>query len=451
MTTPPPVALPVPYRDPVAAFAPLAGEPHAILLDSAAEPGRYTYLAETPFRIVTADEEGVRVDGARTRGDPFSVLASEMARHRRSSRPDLPPFQGGAVGVFGYELGRYLERLPPPHPADLGWPDMVVGLYDTLAAFDLREERAWVFADTEVKAQTFADKLASSPPLPELEWNGGAGWRAETDRSAYLGKVRQAKEWIAAGDIFQVNLSQRFITEMPAAPTPFQLYRRLRSLNPAPFSAWIGGGHGRALLSASPEQFLRLDPAGRLETRPIKGTRPRAADPAADLALARELVESPKDRAENLMIVDLLRNDLAKVCRLGSIAVPQLCRLESFATVHHLVSVVTGHLRPGLSAVDVLRATFPGGSITGCPKIRAMEILHEMEPVRRGPYCGAAAWLGFDGAMDASILIRSLVLGNGRVAAQAGGGIVADSDEAAEYEETLTKITPLLRALEPRP
>ena len=223
----------------------------------------------------------------------------------------------------------------------------------------------------------------------------------------------------------------------------------MRAASPAPFAAFLGLGEGAAVVSASPERFLRLGADGRVETRPIKGTRPRRADAAADAAEARALLDSAKDRAENLMIVDLLRNDIGRVCAVGSVRVPVLCGLESFASVHHLVSVVEGRLAPGRTAVDLLRACFPGGSVTGAPKVRAMEIIAELEPARRGPYCGSIAWLGADGGMDSSIIIRTLCIGaSGRVAAQAGGGIVADSDPAAEHEESLTKAAALLRALD---
>jgi para-aminobenzoate synthetase component 1 len=236
---------------------------------------------------------------------------------------------------------------------------------------------------------------------------------------------------------------------MPRGLDPFMLYRRLRSLSPAPFAAFISASDGTTILSASPERFLSLDPEGLVVTRPIKGTRPRGRTPGEDKALANELSLSEKDQAENLMIVDLMRNDLSRVCRLGSVEVSELATLESFANVHHLVSEVRGTLFPNLGPVDLLRATFPGGSITGAPKIRAMEIINELEPARRGPYCGAIAWIGFDGAMDSSIVIRTLVIKDGQVAAQAGGGIVADSDPAAEYDESMDKVWALLQSLDP--
>ncbi|WP_430515688.1 anthranilate synthase component I family protein, partial [Inquilinus limosus] len=259
--------------------------------------------------------------------------------------------------------------------------------------------------------------------------------------------VRRIRDWITAGDIYQANLTQRFLADLPDGLDPFTLHRRLRALSPAPFAAFLDLGEGRWIASASPERFLAVDPAGRVETRPIKGTRPRGVDAAADAVLAVELQASTKDRAENLMIVDLLRNDLSKVCAVGSVRVPALCGLETFPRVHHLVSVVEGRLAPGRGAVDLLRACFPGGSITGAPKIRAMEIIRALEPARRGPYCGSVVHLGFDGSMDSSIIIRTLCGAQGQVAAQAGGGIVYDSDPDAEYDEAMVKVRPLLQAL----
>jgi len=242
---------------------------------------------------------------------------------------------------------------------------------------------------------------------------------------------------------------QRFIGSLPEGLPPFTVYRRLRALSPAPFAAYLMCGEGRAVASASPERFLHLEADGRIQTRPIKGTRPRGATPEEDADLADTLLTSDKDRAENLMIVDLLRNDLSRVSTFGSVRVTGLCLLESYANVHHLVSVVEGRLMAGLGPVDLLRATFPGGSITGAPKIRAMEIIAELEPTRRGPYCGSIAWLGFDGAMESSIVIRTITMNDAVALAQAGGGIVADSDPAAEYDETITKAQALLDSLDP--
>jgi para-aminobenzoate synthetase component 1 len=266
---------------------------------------------------------------------------------------------------------------------------------------------------------------------------------------AYAEHVRAVLDYIKAGDIYQANYTQRWVAELPVGFDPFESYRRLRALSPAPYAAYIQDGVGDAVLSASPERFLALSSDRRIDTRPIKGTRPRGATGAADRANAEALLASDKDRAENLMIVDLLRNDLGRVAERGSVAVPELNALHSFASVHHLVSTVTARLKRALGPLDLIRACFPGGSVTGAPKIRAMEIIDELEAARRGPYCGAIGWIGLDGAMELSIAIRTITVTRTRAIAQAGGGIVADSDPAAEYEEALTKARPLLAALDP--
>ena len=272
----------------------------------------------------------------------------------------------------------------------------------------------------------------------------GIGLRSTFTHRGYLNAVAKVREYIVAGDIFQANLSQRF--QAPLREQPFDLYRRLRRRNPAPFAAYLAFDDV-TVLSASPERFLRLDPDGQVETRPIKGTRPRGLGPMHDAALGRALAESVKDRAENVMIVDLLRNDLSRVCRPGSVRVPELFALEQHPTVHHLVSTVLGALEPGADAVDLVRAAFPGGSITGAPKVRAMEIIAELEPTRRGVYCGSIGYLSATGAMDTSIVIRTFVLRDGELYFQAGGGIVADSDPELEYRETLDKAAGLIATL----
>lgn len=435
------VALPIPYRDPLAAFAPFAGAEGAVLLDSAAEAGgrgRWSFVCVRPRRLV--------IDPA----DPFAALAALAGELSPTPPPAGLPFAGGIVGWLAYEAGRHLERLPPPRPDDIGVPEAAFGLYDTVAAFDTATGRAWACAPTLAQARDFAESLGSEP-LPEADWTARAAWTAEQAPERAEAAIAETIALIEAGDIFQANITQRFLAALPAGLEPFTLYRRLRALSPAPFAACasFGGAH---LLSASPERFLRVEAGGRVEARPIKGTRKRGATPAEDAALAAELVASDKDRAENLMIVDLMRNDLARVCRVGSVRVPVLAGLETFASVHHLVSVVEGVLEDGRGAVDLLRAAFPGGSITGAPKIRAMEIIHALEPAPRGLYCGTLFRLGGDGAFDGSILIRSLVVGrSGRVVAQAGGGITAASDPAAEVAEARLKAAPLLAALERLP
>lgn len=446
-----PNALPIPFREPLNAFAAFADEPDSVFFDSATETGgrgRYSYIATDPFGTLTGESGS----------NPFDSLETALKQFRFRNDPDLPPFQGGAAGYFSYELGCYLERLPPPADTGLEISEAGMGLYDTIAAFDNRTRRAWIISHEtgtagrpppKQRARTMAARIAEVPDIGPIEWGPAATWTPELTREQFEGMVTRVIDYIHAGDIFQANLSQRLLSVLPEDLSPFMVYRRLRALSPAPFSAYISAPDGTAILSASPERFLSLDTEGHAVTRPIKGTRPRGRTPGEDEALAKELLSSQKDQAENLMIVDLLRNDLSRVCRLGSVEVSELAGLESFANVHHLVSEIRGTLFPNLGPVDLLRATFPGGSITGAPKIRAMEIINELEPARRGPYCGTIAWIGFDGAMDSSIVIRTLVVKDGQVAAQAGGGIVADSDPAAEFDETMDKAWPLLQSLDP--
>ncbi|MBX6322631.1 MAG: aminodeoxychorismate synthase, component I [Rhodospirillaceae bacterium] len=452
----------VAYRDPVEAFAPFASDRHAVLLDSAMTEeglGRFSYVAPEPFLTLASRDGVVDCDGEPGPGDPFAVLRTRLAGFAIEPVPDLPPFQGGAVGCFGYELARHLERLPVAPRDDMGFPDLALGFHDVVIAFDHAQRRAWIVSsglpETEPAARRrraaarlrrIAARLAAAAPLPPPpEPLGPVAIESNFTRPAYEAAVQRVIDYILAGDIFQANLSQRFAATLPQGLDAFGLYRRLRALNPAAFAAFLRFGDV-TIASASPERFLRLDGA-RVETRPIKGTRPRGRTPAEDAALAAQLAASEKDRAENVMIVDLLRNDLSRVCCDGSVEVPALCALQTLPTVFHLVSTVTGTLRPGLGPVDLLAACFPGGSITGAPKIRAMEIIAELEPTRRGPYCGAIGWIGFDGGMDTSITIRTYALSGQRVTFQAGGGIVADSNPAEEYDETMAKARALIAAL----
>ncbi|MDE1148407.1 MAG: aminodeoxychorismate synthase component I [Azospirillaceae bacterium] len=457
-------AVPLSITDPVALYARLAHLSRPFLLDGAAADltrARYSYIGADPHAWVECAGAAVTVNGQVVAGDALTVVGDLLAAGRvlvgdGPTAPDLPPFRGGAVGFLGYELGGQLEALPAPHAADLPLPDMAVGFYNRIVAIDHATGRAWILSagrpDADARArewQALLDAPAGATPAGQGPLLDGAGWRAAWSRDDHEAAVARTVDYIAAGDIYQANITQRFLARLAPGATPLDLYARLRPRAAAPFSALLDLGQGRAVVSVSPERFLALDTAGRVQTRPIKGTRPRDPDPVRDRALAADLLASPKDRAENLMIVDLMRNDLSRVAEVGSVAVPTLCGLESYRTVHHLVSVVEATLKRGLGPVDLLRATFPGGSITGAPKIRAMQIIHELEGARRGPYCGSVLWLGWDGAMDSSIIIRTLAVAEGRVMVQAGGGIVADSDPAAEYEESLVKAKALLTALDP--
>jgi para-aminobenzoate synthetase component 1 len=452
----------IPWLEPLTALGALARLPAPVWLDSAApgpRQGRWSYVAADPFLLLASKDGRITLDDRAFTGDPFSLVARLLQRFPLDHDPALPPFQTGAIGYFGYDLCHHLEHLPVPESDDMRFPDLVLGFYDTILAFDLLERRAWVltsgFPETSPEARMARRRARSEALLRRLEHAAAlpppppgpdeVEIRTNVSRARHEASVRRTIDYILAGDIFQANIAQRFTAELPAALSPLDLYRRLRARNPAPFAAFLDFGEV-VIASASPERFLKLAD-GKVETRPIKGTRPRGATPEADAAEARALEASEKDRAENVMIVDLLRNDLSRVCRDHTVLTPEICKLESFATVHHLVSTVTGELKDGATAVDLLKATFPGGSITGAPKIRAMEIIAELEPTRRGPYCGAIGWLGFDGDMDTSIAIRTYAIKGRTVTFQAGGGIVADSDPAAEYEETLAKARALVQAL----
>ena len=448
--------------------------PGLALLESA-RPGRnarWTYLTADPVAVLAEPAAGP---------DPFAVARLLLARlapaapARHHGGPDAPPFLGGLVGYLAYELGDVLERLPAPAPDDQGLPLLRLALHDWAIAWDRRTGAAWLagraldgdrsrlgrrLADVRARLRPgqlarAADRSAIAPGSMESGAAVGGGELAFTstlDRAAYEGGVEAVRERIARGDIYQANLTRRLATPFDGDPWP--LYRRLRTGDPSLFSAYLdlGGGapdHGsllgsaparpRAILSASPEPFLAVTAGGIVSTDPIKGTRPRGRTRDEDRALARELLGSAKDRAENVMIVDVLRNDLGRVCVPGTVRVPRLCRLERTAAVQHLVSTVTGRLSPGRDAFDLLRASFPGGSITGAPKIRAMEILRGLEPTRRGPYTGALGWIGPDGAMATSILIRTFVADGTRLSLHVGGGITYQSDPAAEWDETVAK------------
>lgn len=429
---------------------------------SACELAGYSYITASPFEWL----EFRGHDGL----NPFEVLRDRLSQYKTATIPGLPPFQGGAAGLFGYDLCHWLERLPRSRFDEFCTPDLAVGIYDWVIAWDHFEGRCWLIVaglgPESERARTshrfaLADKLRhyvkhfqsqsarpfSKPISPSIRHPlpGFPGVFSNFDHADFVSTVKRAIEYTHAGDCFQVNIAQRLIA--PLRDEPLELYRRLRKVNPAPFAAFFDTGYFQ-ILSASPERFLQLSAEGRIETRPIKGTRPRGRSEQEDLANVAALRDSAKDRAENVMIVDLLRNDLGRVCAYGSVTVPAVCRLESHPTVHHLVSQVRGHLRPDLSAIDLLKATFPGGSVTGAPKVRAMEIIAELEPHARGPYCGCLGWIGFDGAMDTNILIRTFTAGKGWLQFPAGGGIVADSIPEREYEETLHKAAGLLRALD---
>ena len=387
---------------------------------------------------------------------------SAVARAPRTA--DEPPLQGGLVGYWAYDFGRRLERWPSIAEDDLGLPDVRLAVYDVIGAYDHVGRRAFLMSTglpldaphrrrrAEQRLDRFTRLLAGVPRAPfslPLGARSSQVPRSTFTADGYRRAVERVREHIAAGDIFQANLSQRWSLELPGHPTSraWALHESLAHCSPAPFSAFLGG-EDHAIASSSPEGVLRLR-AGRVETRPIKGTRPRASAPAEDARLQAELLASAKDRAENVMIVDVLRNDLGRVCATGSVEVAALCELETFAQVHHLTSTVRGRLAPGRDAFDLLHACFPGGSITGAPKLRAIEILERLEPVRRHVYTGAIGYVDWNGDADWNIAIRTALVTERAIHFAAGGGITADSDPEAEYQETLHKARGMVRALEP--
>ncbi|MBK1722948.1 aminodeoxychorismate synthase component I [Thiocystis violacea] len=444
-----------PYRaDSTRFFDALVRRFWPVFLDSGrptSTQGRFDVLSADPSRTLVTRGLKTEVRGAgesfASLADPFALLAESLG----PARPGLPglPFCGGAIGYFGYDLARRLERLPSLALDAEGIPEMAVGIYDWALIVDHGLRRSHLVArDADLLGAYWGLLHGALQGQAHVRQRGGFRVldrvMSNMTHGRYLASIARIKDYLRAGDCYQVNFAQRFA--VPAEGDPWHAYKALRELNPAPFAAYFETPEVQ-VLSSSPERFLQVRD-GAVETKPIKGTRPRGANPIEDLLLADELRRSAKDRAENVMIVDLLRNDLSKVCAFGSVRAPRLFEIERFARVHHLVSTVTGHLAEGRAAVDLLRACFPGGSITGAPKVRAMEVIDELEPHRRGVYCGAIGYLGFDGAMDTNIAIRTLVHSGGLTRLWAGGGIVADSDPEAEYRETYHKAAPLLDLLE---
>ncbi|MGZ8249811.1 aminodeoxychorismate synthase component I [Methylomagnum sp.] len=444
------------FEDSAALFLPWAERRWSVFLDSGfphSQQGRYDILAAEPIRTLvtrgnlTEIREGKSI--TLSPEDPFSLVRQALGEQAEPV-PGLP-FSGGAIGYFSYDLARRLEKLPDRATDAENIPDMVVGIYDWAVVVDHQERRTFLVG------QGRSSSLESRWPhlIKAFSQIQTIGWQLEDfcvygevlanmDRAKYGRAFDRIQRYILEGDCYQVNLTQRFSAH--CGGNPWSAYQLLRPINPAPFSAFLNFPQVQ-VLSSSPERFLKVE-GGLVETKPIKGTRPRSPDPATDEANAQELRASLKDRAENLMIVDLLRNDLGKHCAPGSVHVPGLFEIESYATVHHLVSTVRGRLAEGRDALDLLRGGFPGGSITGAPKIRSMEIIEELEPNRRGIYCGSVGYVGFDGNMDTNIAIRTLVHSDHTIRFWAGGGIVADSDPEQEYQECYHKAAALLHLLE---
>ena len=458
-------------------FEHIANKPWSILLDSGHTNdgsnhtvGRYDILASSPLATLVTNNKNTTITDCRTNktristDDPFDLLRTVLNQYRE----DIPetirqqihlPFVGGAMGYFSYDLGRRIEDLPSIALDAEDLPEMAVAIFDSVFIIDHDKKKSYLSAPSDQKiAQQYLqqwkqwiqhDQSKTNKHMPIIQsadplFKVTSKVKSNLNFKQYSHAFDKIKAYINTGDCYQVNLTQRFSAS--ATGDLWTSYQALKKINPAPFSAYFNTPFGQ-ILSSSPERFLSVENSN-VSTKPIKGTRPRSADKTKDKALIQDLKKSKKDRAENVMIVDLLRNDLGRVCKIGSVEVPTLFEIESYPTVHHLVSTVTGALAENEDAISLLRASFPGGSITGAPKIRAMEIIEEIEPHRRGIYCGALGYIDFNGNMDTNIMIRSLVYNNGEVRFWVGGGIVYDSDVKEEYQETYDKGAALLQLLD---
>ena len=464
-------------------FELIQDNPYSFFLDSGMDPqrlGRYSFLGSEPFLIMSSrGSEITLVRGQEhevQHGNPFDTMGKLLETYKLDHCPAPIPFLGGAVGYFSYDLCHFIERLPSTAIDDLQLPESYFAFYNTVVAFDHLERKIYLvatgFPETEerqrlrrarmrlekMKAWLYAASPSQESSLTRRERLGEGEFQPIQENrrvllksnftpEEYIKAVDRVREYIAAGDVFQVNLSQRFEADLKIPP--YKLYKRLRMVNPAPFAGYLNF-QGVTIVSASPERFLKVE-GDLVETRPIKGTRPRGKDPVEDERLAQELTHSTKDRAENMMIVDLERNDLGRVCHYGTVKVTELAILETFPTVFHLTSTVVGRLRRGKSNIDLLKATFPGGSITGAPKVRAMEIIDELEPTKRSIYTGSIGYLSFNEDMDINIVIRTFLIKEGKAYFQVGGGIIYDSDSETEYMETLDKAKALILALQLAP
>ena len=434
----------LPYQaDPIPRLESVRALGAPVLLDSADrrnQLGRYSILCAGPLLQIIDDQPAAQVQ------QHLRAALQQLGPARWPGDLRLP-FGAGLVGYLAYDYGRQLESLPCLARHDIALPDLSFGLYDWSVVSDHQLQRCWLVCHPQVpsaREQALLRQLDSNA-APRQAFSLCEPFAAEQGKAQYAEAFARVQDYIHAGDCYQINLAQRFSSRYQG--DPLSAYCALRERSPTPFSAYLEMAGG-TLLSLSPERFIEVQ-NGRVETRPIKGTRPRGSSPQQDQALAEELQRCEKDRAENLMIVDLLRNDLGRSCEPGSIRVPELFSLESYPNVHHLVSSITGRLRSDSDAIDLLMRAFPGGSITGAPKIRAMQIIEELEPVRRSLYCGSVGYLGCEGQMDFNIAIRSLVCHEGSIYCWGGGGVVADSELDAEYQETLTKVGNLLDALQP--
>ena len=438
---------PLPYRaDPCGYFARVRFAQGAVLLDSGrptADRGRFDLLSAWPLDTLqpVANESGPAF---------LQRLRESLARLGEADLPEhcALPFAGGLIGYLAYDFGRLFEPLPDQAIDDLHLPSARLGLYAWALVSDHQEQTSQLVFHPAL-AQAERQRLIALFELPDAQADVSfkltAPFASDINAEQYREAIERIHAYIQAGDCYQVNFAQRFRACFEG--DPWTAYQALRVACPTPFAGYLALPKGDAVLSLSPERFVKVSQR-QVETRPIKGTRPRGRNSAEDAAFADELMASEKDRAENLMIVDLLRNDLGRTCRIGSVKVPELFRLESYPNVHHLVSAITGELAEGKDALDLIGGSFPGGSITGAPKIRAMQIIEELEPTRRALYCGSLMYLDVRGEMDSSIAIRSLLAKDGQIACWGGGGIVADSQWEAEYQETFTKVRVLMQTLE---
>ncbi len=426
--------------------------------------GQYSYICFDAFSSFLAknktfiwNNQPIDID------DPFDFINTQIDHYKIQKNDLLPPFQGGAVGYFGYEASHYLEALPYV-PDNIKLPDIYLCFYNQVIAIDHASQEAWIIChefpeknqeaeliNAQAKIQKIKEMINQNINIKNTCLNNLAKNLinkpvSNFSQKSYEKAVSQTRDYILCGDIFEANISQQFKAKIHEKVDPLALYLQLIQLNPAPFSAFIKIPDDGYIISASPERFVRLIDQ-TVETSPIKGTIKRSKNLNEDAALAKKLEKSEKDWAENIMIVDLMRNDFSKICMPSSVVVEELCVLKSFATVHHLVSKITGKLKPGLNAIDVLKATFPAGSITGAPKIRAMEIISELEMQARGPYCGCIGYLSFTGDMDTSVIIRTYFIKHDQIYFSAGGAVVLDSIPEEEYVESLVKAQALMDVL----
>lgn len=453
------------HHDSALLFERIAAQPWAMLLDSGqmldaatnkpgSQYGRYDILVAEPFitlitqgEITTITQNGV---AKTSKEDPFLLLKNLLSKYK-APKLDLP-FAGGALGYFAYDLARRLEKLPAKALPAVGMPEMMIGIYDWAVVVDHREQRSYLVShgmDVKTHQNWPALQALFNAPFEPIKssFEVISAIKSNLTQAQYGQAFAKVMAYINAGDCYQVNLAQRFTAEVQG--DSWQAYKKLREISPAPFMAYmnltLSENTSLQVLSNSPERFIQTN-GNHVETRPIKGTRPRSNNLKEDLAYSNGLLTSDKDKAENLMIVDLMRNDLSKCC--DKVKVSKLFQLQSFANVHHLVSIIVAKLKPNNNAVDVLRNCFPGGSITGAPKLRAMQIIEELEPHRRGLYCGAIGYIGFDGDMDSNIAIRTAVVCKNQINFYAGGGIVADSELEKEYNETLDKASNLITVMQ---